>query len=147
MCILYAYKVSLKVSSKCIHPNYFFYWFECFHMICPNLSSAPCTVQNIMVPLMPTRKIKQFRLALLGVKVKKIMIFQHVNTWGKDPNPDEDADQNRNGKSDSEWHQTVPIHNTGNHYPPPPLLLLSLSPNLNFAFIVCERMYLWSWLI
>ncbi len=42
MCILYAYEVSLKVSSKCIHPNYFFYWFECFHMICPNLSSAPC---------------------------------------------------------------------------------------------------------
>ncbi len=42
MCILYGYKVFLKVSSKCIHPNYLFYWFECFHMICPNLSSAPC---------------------------------------------------------------------------------------------------------
>ncbi len=24
MCILYAYKLSLKVSSKCTHPNYYF---------------------------------------------------------------------------------------------------------------------------
>ncbi len=42
MCILYAYKLSLKVSSKCIHPNYYFYCFECVHRVCPNLSSAPC---------------------------------------------------------------------------------------------------------
>ncbi len=40
--MLYAYVLPLKFSSKCIDPNYFFYWFECFHMICPNLSSAPC---------------------------------------------------------------------------------------------------------
>jgi hypothetical protein len=42
MCILYAYKLSLKVSSKCIHPNYYFSCFECVHRVCPNLSSAPC---------------------------------------------------------------------------------------------------------
>jgi hypothetical protein len=40
--MLYAYIFPLKFSSKCIDPNYFFYRFECFHMICPNLSSAPC---------------------------------------------------------------------------------------------------------
>ncbi len=40
--MLYAYILTLKFSSKCIDPNYFFYWFECLHMICPNLSSAPC---------------------------------------------------------------------------------------------------------
>jgi hypothetical protein len=45
MCILYAYKLSLKVSSKFIHPNYYFYCFECVHRVCPNLSSAPCTVE------------------------------------------------------------------------------------------------------
>jgi hypothetical protein len=43
MCILYAYKVFLKFSSKYIHPNYLFYCFECWHRVCPNLSSAPCT--------------------------------------------------------------------------------------------------------
>ncbi len=42
MCILYAYQLSLKVSSKSIHPNYYFYCFECVHRVCPNLSSAPC---------------------------------------------------------------------------------------------------------
>jgi hypothetical protein len=42
ICILYAYILPLKFSSKFIDTNYFFYWFECFHMICPNLSSAPC---------------------------------------------------------------------------------------------------------
>jgi hypothetical protein len=42
MCILYAYKLSLKFSSEYIHPNYFFYCYECFHRVCPNLSSAPC---------------------------------------------------------------------------------------------------------
>ncbi len=42
--ILYAYKLSLRVSSKCIHPNYYFYCFECVHRVCPNLSSSPCTV-------------------------------------------------------------------------------------------------------
>ncbi len=41
--MLYAYKLSLKVSSKCIHPNYYFYRFECFHRVFPHLSSAPCT--------------------------------------------------------------------------------------------------------
>jgi hypothetical protein len=40
--MLYAYILTLKFSSKYINPNYLFYWFECFHMICPNLSSAPC---------------------------------------------------------------------------------------------------------
>jgi hypothetical protein len=40
--MLYAYKLFLKFSSKYIHPNYFFYCFECFHRVCPNLSSAPC---------------------------------------------------------------------------------------------------------
>ena len=43
MCILYAYQLSLKVSSKSIHPNYYFYCFECVHGVCPNLLSAPCT--------------------------------------------------------------------------------------------------------
>jgi hypothetical protein len=43
MCILYAYKLSLKVSSKSIHPNYYFYCFECVPRVCPNLSCAPCT--------------------------------------------------------------------------------------------------------
>ncbi len=46
MCILYAYKLSLKVSSKCIHPNYYFYCFECVHRVCPNLLSAPCILPN-----------------------------------------------------------------------------------------------------
>ncbi len=48
MCNLYEYKLFLKFSSKSIHPNYFFYCFECFHRVCPNLSSAPCihTVQS-----------------------------------------------------------------------------------------------------
>jgi hypothetical protein len=41
-CMLDAYKLSLKVSSKCIHPNYYFYCFECFHRVCPYLLSAPC---------------------------------------------------------------------------------------------------------
>ncbi len=45
---VYAYKLSLKVSSKCIHPNYYFYCFECVHRVCPNLSSAPCILfQNL----------------------------------------------------------------------------------------------------
>jgi hypothetical protein len=43
MCNLYEYKLFLKFSSKSIHPNYFFYCFECCHRVCPNLSSAPCT--------------------------------------------------------------------------------------------------------
>jgi hypothetical protein len=30
--------------SECIHPKYLFYCFECCHRVCPNLSSAPCTV-------------------------------------------------------------------------------------------------------
>jgi hypothetical protein len=34
MCILYAYKLSLKVSSKSLHPNYYFYCFECVHRVC-----------------------------------------------------------------------------------------------------------------
>jgi hypothetical protein len=42
MCILYTYKLVLKFSSEYIHPNYFFYCFECCHRVCPNLSSAPC---------------------------------------------------------------------------------------------------------
>jgi hypothetical protein len=42
MCILYAYELFLKFSSEYIHPNYFFYCFECCHRVCPNLSSAPC---------------------------------------------------------------------------------------------------------
>ncbi len=42
MFILYAYKLFLKFSSEYIHPNYFFYCFECCHRVCPNLSSAPC---------------------------------------------------------------------------------------------------------
>ncbi len=42
MFILYAYKLFLKFSLKYIHPNYFFYCFECCHRVCPNLSSAPC---------------------------------------------------------------------------------------------------------
>jgi len=40
--MLYTKKLPLKFSSKCIYPTYFFYWFECFHRVCPNLSSAPC---------------------------------------------------------------------------------------------------------
>ncbi len=31
MCMLYAYKLSLK---KCVHPNYYFYCFEFFHRVC-----------------------------------------------------------------------------------------------------------------
>ncbi len=42
MFILYAYKLFLKFLSEYIHPNYFFYCFECCHRVCPNLSSAPC---------------------------------------------------------------------------------------------------------
>jgi hypothetical protein len=42
MCILSAYKLFLKFSSEYIHPNYFFYCFECCHRVCPNLSPAPC---------------------------------------------------------------------------------------------------------
>jgi hypothetical protein len=42
MCMLYAYKVFLKFSPKCIHPNYLFYCFECCPIVCPYLSSAPC---------------------------------------------------------------------------------------------------------
>jgi hypothetical protein len=42
-CVFYAYKLSQKVSSKCIHPNYYFYCFECVHRVCSNLSSASCT--------------------------------------------------------------------------------------------------------
>ncbi len=42
ICMLYANILTLKFSSKYIDPNYLFYWFECFHKICPNLSSAPC---------------------------------------------------------------------------------------------------------
>jgi hypothetical protein len=42
MFILYAYKLFLKFSSEYIHPNYLFYCFECYHRVCPNLSSAPC---------------------------------------------------------------------------------------------------------
>jgi hypothetical protein len=42
MCMLYACKHYLKVSSKCIHSNYYFCCFECVHRVCPNLSSAPC---------------------------------------------------------------------------------------------------------
>jgi hypothetical protein len=48
MCILYAYKLSLKVSSKCIHPNYYFYCFECVDRVCPNLSSAPCILYSTL---------------------------------------------------------------------------------------------------
>jgi hypothetical protein len=44
MCILYSYEVFLKFSSKCIHPNYLFYCFECWHRVCPNLLSAPCSI-------------------------------------------------------------------------------------------------------
>jgi hypothetical protein len=44
ICILYAFKLSLKVSSKCIHPNYYFYCFECVPRVCPNLSSTPCII-------------------------------------------------------------------------------------------------------
>ncbi len=35
-------KVMTSVSSKCIHPNYYFYCFECVPRVCPNLQSAPC---------------------------------------------------------------------------------------------------------
>jgi hypothetical protein len=48
MCILYAYKVFLKFSSKCIHPNYLFYCFECCNIVCPNLSSANCTANKYL---------------------------------------------------------------------------------------------------
>ncbi len=41
MFILYAI-LFLKFSSEYIHPNYFFYCFECCHRVCLNLSSAPC---------------------------------------------------------------------------------------------------------
>jgi hypothetical protein len=47
MCILYAYQLSLKVSAKSIHPNCYFYCFECVHRVCPNLSSAPCRSQTV----------------------------------------------------------------------------------------------------
>jgi hypothetical protein len=52
MCIQYSYKLFLKFSLKCIDPNYLFYCFKCVHRVCPNLSSAPCSVH--IVP-MPTR--------------------------------------------------------------------------------------------
>jgi hypothetical protein len=50
-CISIAYKLCLKFSSKCIHPNYFFYWFECFQRVCHNLSSAPCIYLNYHCPM------------------------------------------------------------------------------------------------
>ncbi len=40
----YAYTLYLKFSVRCIHPNYLFYSFKCVRRVCPNLSSAPCTV-------------------------------------------------------------------------------------------------------
>jgi hypothetical protein len=43
------YILTLKFSSKYIDPNYLFYWFECFHMICPNLSSAPCICRILIL--------------------------------------------------------------------------------------------------
>ena len=54
--MLYAYKLSLKVSSKCIHPNYYFYCFECVHRVCPNLSSAPCISHLLCSPIILLNK-------------------------------------------------------------------------------------------
>jgi hypothetical protein len=42
MCMLYAYKLFLKFSSKCRNPNYLFCSFKWVRGVCPNLSSAPC---------------------------------------------------------------------------------------------------------
>jgi hypothetical protein len=47
VCYMHIYVLPLKFSSKCMNPNYFFYWFECCHMICPNLSSAPCICEQL----------------------------------------------------------------------------------------------------
>ncbi len=46
----YAYKVFLKFS--CFHLNYLFYCFECWHRVCPNLSSAPCILARYRKKLM-----------------------------------------------------------------------------------------------
>jgi hypothetical protein len=49
---MHTYILPLRFSSKCIDPNYCFYWFECFHMICPNFS--PCMWGGIRIILFCT---------------------------------------------------------------------------------------------
>ncbi len=44
----YAYTLFLKFSVRCIHPNYLFYSFKCVRRVCPNLSSAPCTLEGAL---------------------------------------------------------------------------------------------------
>ncbi len=47
MCMLYAYKLFLRFSLKCINPNYLFYSFKWVRGVCPNLPSAPCTQSSV----------------------------------------------------------------------------------------------------
>jgi hypothetical protein len=75
-----------KFSSKCIDPNCFFYWFECLHMICPNLSSAPCmlTLTSRVVC-----EFQEFCYAWLAKKltINTFFILKYKTTASKVPLP------------------------------------------------------------
>ncbi len=49
MWMQYASTLLLKFSVRYVHPNYLFYCFNCVCVVCPNLSSAPCTMRVLNV--------------------------------------------------------------------------------------------------
>jgi hypothetical protein len=76
MCIFYAYKLSLKISSKCVHPNYYFYCFECVPRVCPNLSSAPC-IGSSNIEVIQFKQNRQCHLPNSKLPVAQKFIFQY----------------------------------------------------------------------
>ncbi len=47
LCMQYPSTLLLKFSVRYVHPNYLFYCFKCVRRVCPNLSSVPCTVEEL----------------------------------------------------------------------------------------------------
>jgi hypothetical protein len=74
--MLYAYKLSLKVSSKCIHPNYYFYCFECVHRVCPNLSPHPVVLGLVKKILEKKNKNRKLRMCL-GIRISNLALTSY----------------------------------------------------------------------